>query len=91
MYIFIYITCLSALCVCVLGLWFPVNRLFDLLFEIRDQYNETLLKKWAGVFQVESKPWYLNVRKKLPNDKVIVFVFDNKIAYNYIFIVVKYV
>jgi len=28
-----------------------VNRLFDLLFEIRDQYNETLLKKWAGVFR----------------------------------------
>ncbi|XP_042764788.1 exocyst complex component 6 isoform X7 [Panthera leo] len=32
------------------GYGFPVNRLFDLLFEIRDQYNETLLKKWAGVF-----------------------------------------
>ncbi|XP_032288460.1 exocyst complex component 6 isoform X10 [Phoca vitulina] len=35
----------------VLGYGFPVNRLFDLLFEIRDQYNETLLKKWAGVFR----------------------------------------
>lgn len=33
------------------GYGFPVNRLFDLLFEIRDQYNETLLKKWAGVFR----------------------------------------
>ncbi|XP_031811928.1 exocyst complex component 6 isoform X4 [Sarcophilus harrisii] len=33
------------------GYSFPVNRLFDLLFEIRDQYNETLLKKWAGVFR----------------------------------------
>ncbi|XP_078499529.1 exocyst complex component 6 isoform X1 [Lissotriton helveticus] len=30
---------------------FPVNRLFDLLFEIRDQYNETLLKKWAVLFR----------------------------------------
>ncbi|XP_040923036.1 exocyst complex component 6 isoform X7 [Toxotes jaculatrix] len=30
---------------------FPVNRLFDLLFEVRDQYNETLLKKWALVFR----------------------------------------
>uniref|UniRef100_A0A665X9T1 Exocyst complex component n=1 Tax=Echeneis naucrates TaxID=173247 RepID=A0A665X9T1_ECHNA len=27
---------------------FPVNRLFDLLFEVRDQYNETLLKKWCS-------------------------------------------
>ncbi|MBN3304413.1 EXOC6 protein, partial [Amia calva] len=34
------------------GYGFPVNRLFDLLFEIRDQYNETLLKKWALVFSV---------------------------------------
>ncbi|XP_028990175.1 exocyst complex component 6 isoform X2 [Betta splendens] len=30
---------------------FLVNRLFDLLFEVRDQYNETLLKKWALVFR----------------------------------------
>ncbi|XP_017539879.1 exocyst complex component 6 isoform X10 [Pygocentrus nattereri] len=33
------------------GYGFSVNRLFDLLFEIRDQYNETLLKKWALVFR----------------------------------------
>ncbi|XP_056153767.1 exocyst complex component 6 [Lampris incognitus] len=33
------------------GYGFQVNRLFDLLFEIRDQYNETLLKKWAFVFR----------------------------------------
>uniref|UniRef100_A0A4W5KHA2 Exocyst complex component 6 n=1 Tax=Hucho hucho TaxID=62062 RepID=A0A4W5KHA2_9TELE len=33
------------------GYGYPVNRLFDLLFEIRDQYNETLLKKWALVFR----------------------------------------
>ncbi|XP_071250841.1 exocyst complex component 6 isoform X1 [Salvelinus alpinus] len=33
------------------GYGYPVNRLFDLLFEIRDQYNETLLKKWAVVFR----------------------------------------
>ncbi|XP_031417056.1 exocyst complex component 6 isoform X2 [Clupea harengus] len=33
------------------GYGFTVNRLFDLLFEIRDQYNETLLKKWASVFR----------------------------------------
>ncbi|XP_068161402.1 exocyst complex component 6 isoform X2 [Antennarius striatus] len=30
---------------------FPVTRLFELLFEVRDQYNETLLKKWALVFR----------------------------------------
>lgn len=35
----------------VQGFGFPVNRLFDLLFEVRDQYNETLLKKWALVFR----------------------------------------
>uniref|UniRef100_A0A8C7K290 Exocyst complex component n=1 Tax=Oncorhynchus kisutch TaxID=8019 RepID=A0A8C7K290_ONCKI len=34
-----------------MGYGYPVNRLFDLLFEIRDQYNETLLKKWALVFR----------------------------------------
>ncbi|XP_062352164.1 exocyst complex component 6 isoform X3 [Cinclus cinclus] len=34
-----------------MGYGFPVNRLFDLLFEIRDQYNETLLKKWSGLFR----------------------------------------
>uniref|UniRef100_A0A671SMH7 Exocyst complex component n=1 Tax=Sinocyclocheilus anshuiensis TaxID=1608454 RepID=A0A671SMH7_9TELE len=34
-----------------MGYGFPVNRLFDLLFEVRDQYNETLLKKWALVFR----------------------------------------
>ncbi|XP_041065737.1 exocyst complex component 6-like isoform X6 [Carcharodon carcharias] len=33
------------------GYGFPVNRFFDLLLEIRDQYNETLLKKWAIVFR----------------------------------------
>ncbi|KAJ6668926.1 hypothetical protein lerEdw1_007735, partial [Lerista edwardsae] len=33
------------------GYGFSVNRLFDLLFEIRDQYNETLLKKWAVLFR----------------------------------------
>uniref|UniRef100_A0A3Q2Q930 Exocyst complex component n=1 Tax=Fundulus heteroclitus TaxID=8078 RepID=A0A3Q2Q930_FUNHE len=33
------------------GYGFPVNRLFDLLFEVRDQYNETLLKKWFVVFR----------------------------------------
>ncbi|KAI4801138.1 hypothetical protein KUCAC02_000064 [Chaenocephalus aceratus] len=34
------------------GYGFPVSRLFDLLFEVRDQYNETLLKKWALVFRI---------------------------------------
>uniref|UniRef100_A0A672GUD2 Exocyst complex component n=1 Tax=Salarias fasciatus TaxID=181472 RepID=A0A672GUD2_SALFA len=34
-----------------MGYGFPVTRLFDLLFEVRDQYNETLLKKWAQVFR----------------------------------------
>ncbi|XP_032889488.1 exocyst complex component 6 isoform X5 [Amblyraja radiata] len=33
------------------GYGFSVSRLFDLLLEIRDQYNETLLKKWAVVFR----------------------------------------
>ncbi|XP_014646914.1 PREDICTED: exocyst complex component 6B isoform X2 [Ceratotherium simum simum] len=30
---------------------FPVNQLFDMLLEIRDQYSETLLKKWGGIFR----------------------------------------
>uniref|UniRef100_A0A3Q1MM70 Exocyst complex component n=2 Tax=Bos TaxID=9903 RepID=A0A3Q1MM70_BOVIN len=30
---------------------FPVNQLFDMLLEIRDQYSETLLKKWSGIFR----------------------------------------
>ncbi|XP_077481493.1 exocyst complex component 6 isoform X4 [Stigmatopora argus] len=33
------------------GFGFSVNRLFDLLFDVRDQYNETLLKKWALLFR----------------------------------------
>uniref|UniRef100_A0A8C5MR18 Exocyst complex component n=1 Tax=Leptobrachium leishanense TaxID=445787 RepID=A0A8C5MR18_9ANUR len=33
------------------GYGFQVNRLFDLLFEVRDKYNETLLRKWAGIFR----------------------------------------
>uniref|UniRef100_A0A8C3Y975 Exocyst complex component n=1 Tax=Catharus ustulatus TaxID=91951 RepID=A0A8C3Y975_CATUS len=34
-----------------LGYGFPVNQLFEMLLEIQDQYSETLLKKWAGVFR----------------------------------------
>ncbi|KAJ8264419.1 hypothetical protein GJAV_G00148940 [Gymnothorax javanicus] len=60
------------------GYGFPVNRLFDLLFEIRDQYNETLLKKWAVVFReifeqdnyspipVESEEEYRSVISRFP-------------------------
>ncbi|KAM4809791.1 exocyst complex component 6B isoform 2-T2 [Rhinophrynus dorsalis] len=33
------------------GYGFPVNQLFDMLLEIRDQYSEILLKKWALVFR----------------------------------------
>ncbi|XP_044153863.1 exocyst complex component 6 isoform X1 [Bufo gargarizans] len=33
------------------GYGFPVNRLFDLLYEVRDKYNEALFKKWAGLFR----------------------------------------
>lgn len=33
------------------GYGFPVNQLFEMLLEIQDQYSETLLKKWAGVFR----------------------------------------
>ncbi|NWV73115.1 EXC6B protein, partial [Dasyornis broadbenti] len=33
------------------GYGFPVNQLFDLLLEIQEQYSETLLKKWAGLFR----------------------------------------
>ncbi|XP_056345672.1 exocyst complex component 6B [Oenanthe melanoleuca] len=33
------------------GYGFPVNQLFEVLLEIQDQYSETLLKKWAGVFR----------------------------------------
>ncbi|XP_056286087.1 exocyst complex component 6 isoform X4 [Pseudoliparis swirei] len=60
------------------GYGFPVNRLFDLLFEVRDQYNETLLKKWALVFReifeldnyspipVETEEEYLLVVSRFP-------------------------
>nr|XP_015202444.1 PREDICTED: exocyst complex component 6 isoform X3 [Lepisosteus oculatus] len=60
------------------GYGFPVSRLFDLLFEIRDQYNETLLKKWAAVFReifeqdnyspipVENEEEYRTVTSKFP-------------------------
>uniref|UniRef100_A0A663DJJ6 Exocyst complex component n=1 Tax=Aquila chrysaetos chrysaetos TaxID=223781 RepID=A0A663DJJ6_AQUCH len=34
-----------------MGYGFPVNQLFDMLLEIQDQYSETLLKKWSGVFR----------------------------------------
>ncbi|XP_014344915.1 exocyst complex component 6B isoform X1 [Latimeria chalumnae] len=33
------------------GYGFPVSQLFDMLLEIRDQYGEILLKKWAAVFR----------------------------------------
>ncbi|KAM9330312.1 exocyst complex component 6B [Gastrophryne carolinensis] len=33
------------------GYGFLVNQLFDMLFEVRDQYSEILLKKWAAVFR----------------------------------------
>ncbi|XP_018098454.1 exocyst complex component 6B isoform X2 [Xenopus laevis] len=33
------------------GYGFPVNQLFDMLLEIRDQYSEILLKKWALLFR----------------------------------------
>ncbi|MBN3307153.1 exocyst complex component 6B isoform X2 [Amia ocellicauda] len=33
------------------GYGFPVNQLFDMLLEIRDQYSEILLKKWNLVFR----------------------------------------
>ncbi|CAJ0949319.1 unnamed protein product [Ranitomeya imitator] len=33
------------------GYGFPVNQLFDMLLEVRDQYGEILLKKWAAVFR----------------------------------------
>ncbi|XP_030046824.1 exocyst complex component 6B isoform X4 [Microcaecilia unicolor] len=33
------------------GYGFPVNQLFDMLLEVRDQYSEILLKKWSGVFR----------------------------------------
>ncbi|ETE73756.1 Exocyst complex component 6, partial [Ophiophagus hannah] len=46
------------------GYGFPVNRLFDLLFEIRDQYNETLLKKWAILFR-------LTINCSLPHGKSV--------------------
>ncbi|KAL0964725.1 hypothetical protein UPYG_G00328080 [Umbra pygmaea] len=60
------------------GYGFPVNRLFDLLFEIREQYNETLLKKWALVFReifdldnyspipVETEEEYKSVLSRFP-------------------------
>ncbi|RMC01326.1 hypothetical protein DUI87_22115 [Hirundo rustica rustica] len=33
------------------GYGFPVNQLFDMLLEVQEQYSETLLKKWAGLFR----------------------------------------
>ncbi|KAM8939853.1 exocyst complex component 6B isoform 3-T3 [Pelodytes ibericus] len=33
------------------GYGFPVNQLFDMLLEIRDQYSEILLKKWSQMFR----------------------------------------
>ncbi|XP_053306061.1 exocyst complex component 6 isoform X4 [Spea bombifrons] len=60
------------------GYGFQVNRLFDLLFEVRDRYNETLLKKWAGIFRdifegdnyspipVANEEEYKNVISKFP-------------------------
>ncbi|KAM8923749.1 exocyst complex component 6 isoform 2-T2 [Pelodytes ibericus] len=60
------------------GYGFQVNRLFDLLFEVRDRYNETLLKKWAGLFRdifeadnyspipVANEEEYRNVISKFP-------------------------
>ncbi|XP_053560330.1 exocyst complex component 6B isoform X1 [Bombina bombina] len=33
------------------GYGFPVNQLFDMLLEIRDQYSDILLKKWAQLFR----------------------------------------
>lgn len=52
--LFVTLPCENVFSDCVMfvqGFGFPVNRLFDLLFEVRDQYNETLLKKWALVFR----------------------------------------
>lgn len=43
--------CVFNCCTFLQGYGFPVNRLFDLLFEVRDQYSETLLKKWSLVFR----------------------------------------
>lgn len=43
--------CLFCVAVVLQGYGFLVSRLFDLLFEVRDQYNETLLKKWSLVFR----------------------------------------
>ncbi|KAG8435201.1 hypothetical protein GDO86_013225 [Hymenochirus boettgeri] len=60
------------------GYGFPVNRLFDLLFEVRDRYNETLLKKWSALFRtifeadnyspipVENDEEFRNVISKFP-------------------------
>jgi len=33
------------------GYGFPVNQLFDMLLEMRDQYGEILLKKWNQSFR----------------------------------------
>ncbi|XP_076828549.1 exocyst complex component 6B isoform X2 [Brachyhypopomus gauderio] len=33
------------------GYGFPVNQLFDMLLEMRDQYGEILLKKWSQFFR----------------------------------------
>ncbi|XP_066277850.1 exocyst complex component 6B-like isoform X2 [Branchiostoma lanceolatum] len=33
------------------GYGFPVSQLYDLLMEIRDQYNEILMKRWLQIFR----------------------------------------
>uniref|UniRef100_A0A671RUU0 Exocyst complex component n=1 Tax=Sinocyclocheilus anshuiensis TaxID=1608454 RepID=A0A671RUU0_9TELE len=38
--------CLHTTYIIFMGYGFPVNQLFDMLLEMRDQYGEILLKKW---------------------------------------------
>uniref|UniRef100_A0A673HPR7 Exocyst complex component n=1 Tax=Sinocyclocheilus rhinocerous TaxID=307959 RepID=A0A673HPR7_9TELE len=43
--------CLHTTYIIFMGYGFPVNQLFDMLLEMRDQYGEILLKKWNQSFR----------------------------------------
>lgn len=53
---------------------YPVNQLFELLHEIRDQYNEILMRKWNKIFRkiFDSDNYHpIEVENQEAYDKVI--------------------
>lgn len=51
MHCFLFSTELGIIHPSLQGYGFPVNQLFDMLLEMRDQYGEILLKKWNQSFR----------------------------------------